>query len=174
MAGPQILANDYLRDASGNIIFDAQGLPKATGRIAMGSVTPKFYGGFSNDFSYKGFNFSFLIDYRYGNKVLSATNYYSIFRGLNQMTLVGREGGVVGQGVNEAGQPNTVNVPAQTYYQGLARNISALNVLDGSFIKLRQVTLGYAIPKSTIANTPFNSITVIVSCQELVDHHETY
>lgn len=167
MAGPQILANDYLRDASGKIIFDAQGIPKATGRNPMGSVMPKFYGGFSNDFSYKGFNFSFLIDYRYGNKVLSATNYYSIFRGLNQLTLAGREGGVVGQGVNEAGQPNTVNVPAQTYYQSLARGISALNVLDGSFIKLRQVTLGYAIPKTTIANTPFNSITVSLVARNL-------
>lgn len=167
MAGPQILANDYLRDGSGNIIFDAAGLPKATGRVAMGSVIPKYYGGFNNDFSYKGFNFSFLIDYRYGNKVLSATSYYSIFRGLNKLTLPGREGGVVGQGVNEAGTPNTVNVPAQTYYQNLARNISAVNVLDGSFIKLRQVTLGYAIPKATIANTPFNSITVSLVARNL-------
>ncbi|OOQ57216.1 SusC/RagA family TonB-linked outer membrane protein [Mucilaginibacter pedocola] len=160
MAGPQILANDYLRDANGNIIFDAAGLPKATGRVAMGSVVPKFYGGFSNDFIYKNFNLSFLIDYRYGNKVLSATSYYSIFRGLNKMTLVGREGGVVGQGVTETGTPNTVNVPAQDYYQAVARNISAVNVLDGSFIKLRQVTLGYSLPKTTLANTPFNSITV--------------
>ena len=167
MSGPQILANDYLRDASGNIVFDAQGLAKPTGRVAMGSVIPKFYGGFNNDFSYKNFNFSFLVDYRFGNKILSATNYYSIFRGLNQMTLVGREGGVVGVGVNEAGTPNTVNVPAQTYYQSLARNISALNVLDGSFIKLRQVTLGYSIPKTTIANTPFNSITVSLVARNL-------
>lgn len=167
MAGPQILANDYLRDGSGNIIFDAQGLPKATGRVPMGSVVPKYYGGFNNDFSYKGFNFSFLIDYRYGNKVLSATSYYSIARGLNKLTLPGRETGVTGAGVNEAGAPNTVNVPAQTYYQALARNVSAVNVLDGSFIKLRQVTLGYAIPKSTIANTPFNSITLSLVARNL-------
>ncbi|WP_191163104.1 SusC/RagA family TonB-linked outer membrane protein [Mucilaginibacter glaciei] len=167
MAGPQILANDYLRNAQGQIIFDAQGLPKATDRKAMGSVIPKFYGGFNNDFSYKNFNFSFLIDYRYGNKVLSATNYYSIFRGLNKSTLPGRETGVVGVGVNEAGAPNTVNVPAQTYYQALARNISALNVLDGSFIKLRQVTLGYAIPKASINRTPFNSITVSLVARNL-------
>ncbi|AMR33587.1 SusC/RagA family TonB-linked outer membrane protein [Mucilaginibacter sp. PAMC 26640] len=167
MSGPQILANDYLRNDQGQIIYDAQGIPKATGRVPMGSVIPKFYGGFNNDFSYKNFNFSFLIDYRYGNKVLSATNYYSIFRGLNQMTLAGRETGVVGVGVNEAGTTNTVNVPAQTYYQGLARNISAVNVLDGSFIKLRQITLGYAIPKASIANTPFNSITVSLVARNL-------
>ncbi|MDN3583156.1 SusC/RagA family TonB-linked outer membrane protein [Mucilaginibacter flavus] len=167
MSGPQILANDYKRDASGNIIFDASGNAEATGRIAMGSVTPKFYGGFNNEFNFKNFNLAFLIDYRFGNKVLSATNYYSIFRGLNKMTLVGRETGVVGVGVTEAGTTNTTNVPAETYYQNLARNVSALNVLDGSFIKLRQVTFGYSIPKTTIANTPFNSITVSLVARNL-------
>ena len=117
------------------------------------------YGGLNNDFNYKRFNLSFLVDYRFGNKVLSATNYYAIYRGLDKMTLAGRETGVVGAGVTESGTPNTVNVPAETYYQNLARNISALNVLDGSFIKLRQVTLGYTFPRDLLNGTPFNSIT---------------
>jgi len=160
MAGPQIMANDYKRDASGNIIFDANGIPEATARKPLGSVVPKFYGGLNNDFSYKNFNLGFLIDYRYGNKVLSATNYYSIFRGLNKMTLEGREGGVVGKGVTESGAANTVNVPAETYYQAVARGISALNVLDGSFIKLRQVTFGYTFGKNYLGSTPFSSITL--------------
>ncbi len=159
MEGPQILANDYKRNANGQIIFDATGNAEATGRIPLGSVVPKVYGGLNNDFNYKKFNLSFLVDYRYGNKILSATNYYSIFRGLNKMTLNGRETGVVGAGVTEAGTPNAVNVPAETYYQSLARNVSALNVLDGSFIKLRQVTLGYTISKNILNSTPFNSIT---------------
>lgn len=167
LPGPQIMANDYKRDGSGNIIFDATGNAEATGRIAMGSVLPKIYGGLNNDFNYKHFNLSFLIDYRFGNKVLSATNYYSIFRGENKMTLPGRETGVVGTGVTESGSPNTVSVPAEAYYQTLARNISALNVLDGSFIKLRQVTFGYTIPSSAIANTPFNSITLSAVARNL-------
>lgn len=167
MAGPQILANDYKRDGSGNIIFDATGNAESTGRIPMGSVTPKIYGGFNNDFNYKNFNLSFLVDYRFGNKVLSATNYYSIFRGENKMTLPGRETGVVGTGVTESGSPNTVSVPAETYYQNLARHVSALNVLDGSFIKLRQVTFGYTIPASAIGNTPFTSITLSAVARNL-------
>lgn len=159
LPGPQIMANDYKRDASGNIIFDATGNAEFTGRIPVGSVIPKVYGGLNNEFTYKRINFSFLADYRFGNKVLSATNYYAIYRGLDKMTLVGREGGVVGVGVTEAGTPNTVNVPAETYYQNLARNVSALNALDGSFIKLRQVTLGYTFPRDLLTGTPFNSIT---------------
>lgn len=160
LPGPQIMASDYLRNAQGQIIFDASGLPQKGPQQAMGSTVPKVYGGFNNDFSFKGFNLSFLIDYRYGNKILSATQYYTIFRGLNQLTLPGRETGVVGQGVNPTGGANTVNVPAETYYQALAKNVSGLDVLDGSFIKLRQVSVGYTIPRTLLSSTPFSSINV--------------
>lgn len=160
MSGPQIMASDYLRNAQGQIIFDASGLPQRGPQKPMGSTVPKFYGGLNNDFSYKNFNLSFLLDYRYGNKILSSTAYYSIYRGENKMTLPGRETGVVGQGVNPSGGPNTVSVNAETYYQALAKNVSALDVLDGSFIKLRQVTFGYTIPKSVLSATPFSAITV--------------
>ncbi len=166
-SGPQILANDYVRNANGQIVFNADGTPQQGARTPQGSVLPKFYGGFNNDFSYKRFNLSFLVDYKYGNKVLSATSYYSIYRGENQITLAGREGGVVGQGVTASGAPNTVNVPAQTYYQNLAQNISALNVLNGQFIKLRQVTFGYTIPSTLLRGTPLYSITVSAVARNL-------
>jgi len=160
MAGPQIMASDYLRNAQGQIIFDASGLPQKGPQEAMGSTVPKFYGGLNNQVNYKRFSLGFLIDYRYGNKILSSTAYYSIYRGENKLTLPGRETGVVGQGVNPSGGTNTVNVPAETYYQALAKNVSALDVLDGSFIKLRQVTFGYSLPKETLARTPFGAITI--------------
>jgi hypothetical protein len=109
-----------------------------------------------------------LFDYRFGNKVLSATNYYTIFRGLNQMTLEGRETGVVAVGVTKSGATNTVNVPAQTYYQNLARRISALNVMDGSFIKLRQVTLGYSLNPKFLGKTPIKSIELSIVGRNLL------
>ncbi|MDB5287479.1 MAG: SusC/RagA family TonB-linked outer membrane protein [Mucilaginibacter sp.] len=167
LPGPQIMANDYVRNASGQIVIDANGIPLKGELKPMGSTIPKIYGGFNNTFNYKKFNLGFLVDYRFGNKILSATNYYSIFRGLNQMTLAGRETGVVAAGVTEAGAPNTVNVPAETYYQELARRISALNVLDGSFIKLRQVTLGYTIPSASLRGTPLSSIGISLVARNL-------
>ncbi|MES2518961.1 MAG: SusC/RagA family TonB-linked outer membrane protein [Bacteroidota bacterium] len=160
LPGPQIMAYDYVYK-NGKVVIDASGIPvQAAERTPMGSVLPKFYGGFNNEFTYKNFNFSFLIDYRFGNKVLSATNYYTIFRGLNQITLAGRETGVVADGVTVDGAANTVNVPAQTYYQNLARRISSLNVMDGSFIKLRQVTLGYSINPKVFGNTPIKAVEI--------------
>jgi TonB-linked SusC/RagA family outer membrane protein len=168
MAGPQIMATDYLRNASGQIVFDASGLPLAeAARTPHGSVVPKYYGGFNNDFFFKKFNLSFLVDYKFGNKILSATNYYSITRGLNKSTLPGRDGGVVGEGVTEGGAPNTVNVDAQTYYQALAQRVSAINVLDGSFIKLRQITFGYSFNSEILKGSPFSNINVSLVARNL-------
>ncbi|RYE29278.1 MAG: SusC/RagA family TonB-linked outer membrane protein [Sphingobacteriaceae bacterium] len=168
MAGPQVLAYDYVRNSAGRIVVDATGIPVQGALKPMGSTTPKIYGGLNNNFNYKQFNLSFLTDYRFGNKVLSATNYYSILRGLNKMTLEGRETGIVADGVTASGATNTVRVAAQTYYQELARRISSLNVLDGSFIKLRQVTLGYNIPRATLARTPFSGINVSFVARNLL------
>lgn len=155
----QVMAYDYKRDAQGNIIIGSDGIPERGDFKAMGGTLPTYYGGFTNTFHYKRFDLSFLIDYKFGNKVLSATEDYSYVYGLNKATLPGRETGIVAKGVNENGQPNTINVPAYNYYPDLATNISALSVLDGSFIKFRQVTLGYEFSPQFMRNI-FQSVSV--------------
>lgn len=167
-SGPQIMAYDYLYDDNGNIVVDADGIPEQGELKPMGSVTPKGYGGLNNEFNYKNWSFAFLFDFKYGNKVLSATNYYAIYRGLDKMTLKGRETGVTFDGVYEDGTANTSSTEAQAYYQGLAQNISKLNVLDGSFIKLRQVTLGYSLPPSFLAKLPFQSVQLSFVARNLL------
>ncbi len=149
MAGPQILAFDYKRSVKGEIVVDGSGYPERGNLIPMGSVLPTLYGGLNNEFNYKNISFSFLIDYNYGNKILSATSYYSIFRGLNKMTLQGRDG--ITTGVTESGNANTVQADAQGYYRSLAQNVTSVHVLDGDFIKLRQLTLGYTLPPSVVS-----------------------
>ncbi|WP_423146174.1 SusC/RagA family TonB-linked outer membrane protein [Rubrolithibacter danxiaensis] len=158
-AGPQILAYDYKRSASGEIIVDDAGLPVRGDLIQMGSVLPKYYGGWNNEFNYKGFGLSFLIDYNYGNKILSATEYYSIRRGLNKMTLEGRDGVTVG--VHADGTPNTVKADPQAYYTALANNITSTSVVDGDFIKLRQATLGYTLSPAIVSKLKiFSSVQI--------------
>ncbi len=163
----QIMAYDYLRDASGNIIIGSDGIPKRGNFIPMGGTMPTLYGGITNSFNYKRFSFSFLIDYRFGNKILSATEYYSYALGLNKATLVGRATGIVAEGVLENGQKNTINVPAYAYYPELATNISTLSVLNGSFIKLRQATLGYAFDPRFLKRTPFSSVGIDLVARNL-------
>ena len=167
LAGPQILAYDYTYDAKGNIVVDASGLPIQGRLIPVGNVLPTFYGGLKNEFSYKDITLSFLIDYNYGNKILSATSYYTIYRGLNKLTLAGRETGIT-TGVTAGGAPNTVTADAEDYYQRLA-SISKLNVLNGDYIKLRQVTLGYTLSEKALAHVPvFRSIEVSLVARNLL------
>ncbi len=167
MAGPQILAHDYTYDAQGHIIVDNNGLPIRGGLVPMGSVLPTLYGGLNNDFNFGNFDLSFLIDYNYGNKILSATSYYTIYRGLNKMTLPGRETGII-TGVTQDGKPNAVAAKAQDYYQRLA-GISRLDVLNGDYIKLRQVTFGYAIPEKAFERLPlFSSVTISLVARNLL------
>jgi len=144
-SGPQIRAYDYAYNADGSIKVSEAGLPIRGDLINMGTVLPTLYGGWNNDFIYKGIMFSFLIDYNYGNKVLSATEFYSTFRGLNQVTLEGRESGVT---------TNGVTATSERYYQALAQNVTRTSVVDGDFIKLRQLTLGYSFPSKWFGNTP--------------------
>jgi TonB-linked SusC/RagA family outer membrane protein len=149
LPGPQIMAYDYKYSDKGEVVVDGSGYPVRGNLIPMGSVLPTSYGGLNNEFSYKGFNFAFLFDYSFGNKILSATSYYSIFRGLNKMTLEGRETGIT-TGVTSTGAVNTVAADAQGYYRSIAQNVTKTHVLDGDFIKLRQLTLGYTIPASIL------------------------
>lgn len=167
LPGPQIIAYDYTYDAKGNIVVDASGLPvRASTLTPFGGVLPTDYGGLRNDFTLGNFNFGFLIDYNYGNKILSATSYYTIYRGLNQLTLAGRETGIT-TGVTAGGTQNTVSAPAQAYYQRIA-SISRNNVLSGDYIKLRQVTLGYNFTGKMLGNIPlFEAIQVSLVARNL-------
>ncbi|GGH19425.1 SusC/RagA family TonB-linked outer membrane protein [Pedobacter zeae] len=163
----QIMAYDYLHDANGNVVIGSDGIPKRGNFIPMGGTMPTLYGGITNSFNYGQFSFSFLIDYRFGNKILSATEYYSYVLGLNQATLPGRETGIVANGVMENGQKNTINVPAYAYYPELATNISALSVLNGSFIKVRQATIGYAFNERFLKRTPFSGVEIDLVARNL-------
>jgi hypothetical protein len=101
-------------------------------------------GGITNSFNYKGINFSFLIDFKLGNLMMSGTNFNATRHGLHKMTLEGREGGVVGDGVNEQGEVNTVAADPQTYWEVVrSQQLVEPIVYDGGYWKLRQVTLGY-------------------------------
>ncbi len=151
--GPQIRAYDYKYSSNGQIIVDASGLPVRGELINMGTVLPTLFGGLNNDLTYGAFNLSFLLDYNYGNKILSATENYAYRRGLHQATLEGRDAGIK-TGVVEGGAANTVTARAQDYYTALANNVTKLSVVDGDFIKLRQITLGFNVPARLLAGVP--------------------
>lgn len=152
----QIMGYGYQTDAKGNRVFNSSGEPVQTGVKPLGSGVYNVTGGWSNDFTYKAFTLSFLIDYKFGAKIYSGTNLLLDFYGLQKNTLQGREGGYVGKGVTANGDVNTTSVSAETYWQDISANgndhIAQEFVYDASFIKLRSLSLGYNLPMSVLKN----------------------
>ena len=155
----QIVGYAYKRDAGGNIVFGADGLPLHTDNVVpLGSGIYKTTGGFNNDLLYKNFKLSFLFDFKYGAKIYSGTNLLLYNYGLQKTTLQGRDAGYTGQGVTADGHANTTVVPAQTYWQAIStgsNHITEEFVYDASFIKLRSISLAYTLPNAVLKKVPF-------------------
>src|SRR5262249_14443341 len=136
------------------------GLPQRTPDLVLfGSALPKWVGGFINSFNYKGISFSFLIDFKLGNKMLSGTNFNAVRHGLHKMTLEGREGGFTGKGVSVNGGPNTAVAAVQTYWEHLrSQALIEPVVFDGGYWKLRQITLGYDFTRFVPAKWPVKGV----------------
>ena len=141
----QIAGYGYLRDENGQQVFGANGLPLRTpGLINFGSALPNWTGSFNNEFKYKNILFSFLIDFKLGNKMLSGTNFNAYRHGLHKATLEGREGGVIGKGVDADGNVNQVAAPVQDYWSVVrTQQLIEPVIYNGGYWKLRQITLGY-------------------------------
>ncbi|GHB60182.1 SusC/RagA family TonB-linked outer membrane protein [Persicitalea jodogahamensis] len=151
----------YLRNDQGQIVYSGNGVAKRTpSLISFGSAIPKWVGGFTNTLNYKGINLSFLIDFKLGHNMMSGTNFNATRHGLHKQTLPGRDqGGIVGEGVNEQGEPNTVKAPVQQYWE-VVRSLALVEpiIYNAGFWKLRQVTLGYDFSKYLPAKSPLKGL----------------
>jgi len=139
------MAFDYEYDAAGKIVLGDDGVPTQGALKDYGSAYSKYTAGWNNEFTFGNLNLSFLIDGKFGGKVFSATDYYGTFFGLHKNTLAGRESNF---NPDPAGDITT----AQTYYSQLAGHVSKQFVYDASFIKFRQVLIGYTIPPKWFGN----------------------
>ena len=139
----QVMAFDYKYDDAGKIVLDANNIPAKGDLVPWGSGYHKWIGGWNNEFSFKRFNLSFLVDGKFGGKIFATVDYNAYRYGLHKATLVDRE-----KNFGTASLP----IDATTYYTTLAKNVSRLFVMDASFIKFRQMAFGYTFPTSMFNN----------------------
>lgn len=160
----QLAGYGYKFDDQGRQVFGSDGRPLRSDDIKFyGSALPRWVGGFTNSFNYKDFNLSFLIDFKLGGKMISGTNFNAVRHGLHKMTLPGRDTGVVGVGVNEQGQTNTVATESQRYWEVVrSQQLIEPIVYDAGYWKLRQITLGYDFRKFIPENSPIQRVTLSV------------
>ncbi|RYU79931.1 SusC/RagA family TonB-linked outer membrane protein [Hymenobacter persicinus] len=150
---------------AGQIVFGADGTPLVDPtRKVLGYYTPDWIGGITNRFGFKGVEFSATVDTRQGGSLQSETNMWGNYAGALTNTLNGREDGIIGAGVqrNADGsfRPNDVKASAEDYYHGYYYNVRESSVYDASYVKLREVRLGYQLPKSMIERTFVKGIGV--------------
>jgi hypothetical protein len=153
-----IAGNKTKRDANGNIVYNnANGIPIQSEITPLGRGVPPLTLGVNNNFSYKNFSLSFLVDGKFGSKIYSSANAYGAYFGLAKRTVENnvRDTGIAVRGVDQNGAEYSAVVPVQEYYQGIAYSITDEFVYDASFIKLRQLTLGYSVPQTVLSKTPF-------------------
>lgn len=143
-----IYGTGYLKNENDQFIIDANGKYIADNNLKkLGNYMPDFTLGWSNNFTYKNWNLGFLFDWRQGGEVVSRTRALGNVGGQLAETAYRPDSGIVAQGVTQSGQPNTIAIPAETYYrQFYDRNHEENNIYDASFLKLRQFSIGYSLP----------------------------
>ncbi|MBN9380059.1 MAG: SusC/RagA family TonB-linked outer membrane protein [Chitinophagaceae bacterium] len=149
-----IVGTRMLKDTKGNIVFDRKSnLPLVDPALYnLGNSVAPYTMGLTNEFRYKHFSFSFLVDGKFGNKIFSLFEIYATRLGKLKSTLPGRDGGLQLKGVDRTGGVYdtviTNNKSALRSYYDNYKVYSEKFIFDGSFIKLRQVIISYNIPVS--------------------------
>jgi TonB-linked SusC/RagA family outer membrane protein len=138
---------DYKRDSKGNILMSV-GKPMQGDLVTFGSAIPKWVGGWMNTVKVKRFRIFTQVDFKAGHKIISNSNLNFLRHGLSKASLVGREGGVVFNGVNVDGTANTQVVEAEDFYSAYrSTSIATPFVYNGSFIRWRTLSVGYDLSR---------------------------
>ena len=166
----------------GQFIIDENGIPLRTDDLVyQGDYAPDYTLGWLNSFKFKSFDLGFLLDTRQGGIVVSRTKTIGSTSGQLKETLVGRETGIVAVGAVDITpadanpdapriyQANTVNVDARTYNNRYYErdNVEAAKY-DATYTKLREVTLGYSLPKKYVDKLPISSARLSLTGRNLV------
>ena len=157
----------FLKDDAGNLIVDSEGSYQLAGDFGViGNPNPNYNMNFFNTVSWKGFALNFQFQYIDGGDVYSSTAAALLARGNSSDSDIDRNNPVVLPGVKADGSVNDIQV-----YIGDEAFNSFFNgegfVFDGTILRLREVSLSYALPSSWLAKTPFGSASIRLAGENL-------
>ncbi|KQS41927.1 SusC/RagA family TonB-linked outer membrane protein [Pedobacter sp. Leaf194] len=161
-----IYGTRYARNAAGKLLTDDSGLPFAADEQGIvGDINPDWMAGIVNNFKYKQFSLSFSFDMKKGGDIQNNVDGYGYFYGTPKVTE--DRGPRIVDGVNATtGQPNTISVSGQAYYQR-ANSVLESVIQDGTYVKLRNVSLGYNVKPAWLKKTPFKGLGFQVTGRNL-------
>jgi len=177
----------WKRDSMGHKLVSPSGLPIAQSNLILGDALPDWTGGLSNSFQYKNFSLSFLIDVRKGGEFYSGTYRRAYIAGSVAATLPGREdyylhnyiygessanltgGFIYKDAYFENGKPNDKYITPQS--NGFS-NLDEEQIFDASYVKLRELVVGYSLPSSLLKRTFISNARVSLSGRNLWTIHK--
>jgi len=140
--------------------INGDGIVNDYDRTVIGSGQPIHTGGFSNSFRYKGFDLGVFFSWSYGNDILNANRlvFENGYRyNLNQFKSVANR-------YNKFTNP-TSDIPCA--YAGGIENFSSRVIEDGSYLRLKSVSLGYNLPKKATTALHIGDCRIYVSGENL-------
>lgn len=171
---------------NGQVVFE-NGLPVPDNELRLlGNYNPDYIAGIGNTFSYKNMNLSFLFEYRKGGVVVSRMFSIATTGGNLDHTVEGRNatdpvGEIVGEGVmfdaeTNSYVPNTVAIAPQDYFVNFyKREHEESSTFDATFLKLREVKLGYVVPESFFRDSFIQGVSIAIVGRNLAlltdQHH---
>ncbi|HRX31349.1 MAG: SusC/RagA family TonB-linked outer membrane protein [Bacteroidales bacterium] len=156
---PVIYGVSYLRNDEGQIVVDDNGFPQAGEEKVIGTVSPKFILGFSTSVEVYKVRISALLEWKNGGQMYSGTYGLLDYYGVSQRSANYRkkdyfyfpENAVKVTGTDVEGNPtyakNDIAISgadAQAYFNAL-NNISESMIIDASYLKLREISIGYPV-----------------------------
>lgn len=186
-AYPIIFGTSYVRDDDGNIVVDSRptvdgednpyyGMPLQGPAANIGNVQPDFELSFINNFSFKGINLSAQVDWRKGGNAYAGNTRLLKLYGMAELTedretptVFGGSKGFFDDDGNLVleGENDIPILQDQTFWQEAMDAITESNVYSTTFVRLREVTLGYTLPASLIERTPFSGANIFLTGRNL-------
>ena len=163
-----VTVDDPSSEFFGQVVHNEDGFSIRDGNLKkLGNYNPDFTLGLQNNFNYKNFNLGFLFDWRQGGEIMSRTVLIGGTSGMMDFTAVGRETGIISEGViqNTDGsyRVNDVRLSGRDYYWWrYNRGNEEVGMYDASFLKLREVKIGYNFPQKLLKNTFIRSMNISV------------
>ena len=160
--------SQWLTDDDGQLVIDDAGYPTIDrNQNLMANRQPDWIGGITNTFSYKSLSLSFLLDFRKGGDVFNGTEYELVRSGLSPRTLA-RGSTFTFEGVTQDGSANTQTVVLdENYYQNIYASHAPNFIEDGSWARLRYLSLTYQMPARIVDNSPFANVSFNITGKNL-------
>ena len=173
-----------LKDDNGNWVYYASGNHRYENNQLLGNIMPDYTGGITSNLTYKNWDLAIGIDFQEGGLYHSVTDMFSMGAGLHEYTAgLNDKGNPKRDPVSAGGGIHQVGVYADGSVADFYRDPNSwawgnwtrddLWLVDASFVKLRQVRLGYSFDGDKLSNTPFTGINVALIGNNLAILSET-